>query len=243
MRLWIYISTLTLFGISCKRADDIFKSYGPEITEYRTVGAFDKIKAGEKFDVFLVQDSIKAGQIEITAGKNVIDGYTTKVVGDELQIANDNKFNWVRKLKVRQKVVVYFKDLKAIQIHGSAKFTSLDTIFNNNELRINQGGLEDADLIVNGDYIFIDGTNTGGVNIKGKCFLISASVDDISYVNSIGLKAEKCYLKSFSKDDSFVDAEVVLEITSFGTGDIFYQAAPGAQVKLEEKGSGKILKY
>ena len=69
------MKTLTLIlGLSfmltaCKQGDDLFTSYGEEITVSRKVGNFTKIKAGEKFDIILVQDSTKAGDIELTAGK------------------------------------------------------------------------------------------------------------------------------------------------------------------------------
>lgn len=243
MKKLLYISTLILICVSCKHGDDLFKSYGKDITVNRQVEAFTSITAGEKFDVFLVQDSIRSGDIEITAGENVIDGYTTTVQNGELFIRNDNKFNWVRKLNVRQRVVVYFRDIENIQIHGSAKFVSEDTIYSKSTIKINHGGLEDANLLINGDYIFVDCTNTGGVNLAGRCFLVSASVDDISFINSSNLDAEKCYLKSFSKDDSYVDARNVMEIISFGTGNIYYRTAPSATVSIQAKGIGKVLEY
>lgn len=243
MSRFIHIVFLAVLTVGCKHGDDLFKSYGKDITVTRKVESFNGLNVGEKFDVILVQDSLRSGEIEITAGENVIDGYTTKVINGELIIQNENKFNWVRKLKVRQKVVIYFKDIENIQIHGSAKLNSLDTIKSKTTIKINHGGLEDAELLIHGDYIFVDCTNTGGVIINGTCFLISASVDDISYINTLGLKAEKCYLKSFSKDDSYVDAQDVLEIVSFGTGNIFYRVEPSTSVSIEAKGTGKVLAY
>lgn len=241
MRIAFYIS-IVILAAACRNSDDLFKSYGPETTEIRNVGSFNMINVGEKFDVILVQDSSKDGMVEITAGGNVIDGYKTEVRNSELHIFNDNKFNWVRKLKVRQKVVVYFKTMNNIQISGSAKFSCRDSIVNADKINISHGGLEDADLKIKGDYIFVDCTNTGGVNLIGKCFLLSASVDDISFINSKGLKAEKCYLNSFSKDDSYVEGEDVMEIKLYGTGNIYYKTPPSAAVSILEKGSGKVLK-
>lgn len=182
MRKYLFILSIVFIG--CSQADDLFTSYGEEITVTRKVTDFTKIKAGEKFDILLVQDSAKAGTIELSAGKNVIDGYLTEVNNGELYINNSNKFNWVRKLQIRQKVVVYFKNLEELQINGSAKFSCADTIISKTSITIKHGGLEDADLMIKGDYIFVDCTNTGGVNLSGSCFLLSSSVDDISFVNS-----------------------------------------------------------
>ena len=243
MKTLFYISALILLVSSCKRADDLFKSYGKDITVERRVGSFTKINVGEKFDVELVLDSANEGLIELTAGSNVIDGYTTEVKNGELLIQNDNKFNWVRKLKVRQKVVVHFKNLNDIQIRGSAKFTCRDSIVNTSQFNIKHAGLEDAHLKIKGDYIFIDCTNTGGVNLSGSCFLLSASVDDISFVNSLLLNASKSYLTSFSKDDSYVKGNDVLEIKLYGTGSVYYRSELSTSLKLEDDGSGNILKY
>lgn len=240
----LFVISIVLFAFSsCKHADDLFKSYGEETTEIRFVENFHSIIASEKFDVVLIQDSTRAGEIQVTAGKNVIDGYKTEVSNGELKIYNDNKYNWVRKLKVRQKVVVYFKDINELHINGSAKFSSIDTIYSPSKIIVKHGGLEDADLTVKGDYIFVDCTNTGGVNLSGSCFLLSASVDDISFVNSLNLNADKCYLTSFSKDDSFVDSKSVMDIKAYGTGNIYYRTDLSASVTIEAKGSGKVLKY
>lgn len=237
------IVTLSLFLMACKQGNDLFTSYGEEITVSRKVDEFTKIKAGEKFDILLVQDSARAGEIELTAGKNVIDGYLTEVNNGELYINNSNQFNWVRKLQIRQKVVVYFKNLEEMQINGSAKFSSVDTIFSKTSINIKHGGLEDADLLVKGDYIFVDCTNTGGVNLSGSCFLLSASVDDISFVNSKNLVADKCYLNSFSKDDSYVDGNSVLDIKLYGTGNVYYRTGINTSVSIDAKGKGKVIKY
>lgn len=232
-----------LSGISCQKAGDLFKSYGEETTKTRNVGEFNRISAGEKFDVILVQDSSKAGTIEITAGKNVIDGYTTEVNNGELQIVNDNKFNWVRKLKVRQTVVAYFKDLNHIQINGSAKFSCRDSIYDKNELEISHGGLEDADLKIRSDYIYINCTNTGGVNLSGSCFLMSASIDDISFINAKNMNAQKCYISSFSRDDSYVNGSEVLEIKLYGSGDIYYRQNPVNILNIIDTGEGNAIQY
>ncbi len=238
-----YLLILSIVLGACQQADDLFTSYGEDITETRKVSDFTKIKAGEKFDIVLVQDSLKAGTVELTAGKNVIDGYLTEVNNGELYINNSNKFNWVRKLQIRQKVVIYFKNLEELQIDGSAKFTSRDTIVSKTSITIKHGGLEDADLTIKGDYIFVDCTNTGGVNLSGSCFLLSSSVDDISYVNSKNLIADKCYINSFSKDDSYVDGNSVMDIKLYGTGNVYYRTGISTSVTIEAKGKGKVIKY
>lgn len=226
----------------CRHIDDLVTSYGPEVTASRHVGDFDKIVAGEKFDILLVQDSARAGDIEITAGKHVIEGYTTEVKDGELRIHNTNKFNWVRKLEIRQHVLVYFRDLNRIQINGSAKFSCRDTIIHKNTLEINHGGLEDAAFNIKGDYIYVNCSNTGGVILGGSCFLYSGTADDISFVDARNLKAKKSYFTSYSRRDSHVNGLEILEIRLFGVGNVFYNLQPSNSLKIEDEGEGEVIK-
>jgi hypothetical protein len=241
MRVLFFISLIALTG--CRHADDLFKSYGTETTVTRQVGTFNRIVAGEKFDIILVQDSAREGQVEVTAGKNVIDGYSTEVRDNELQIRNVNKFNWVRKLDVRQTVVVYFRNIDKIQINGSAKFSCRDSILHKGTLEINHGGLEDANLKIVGDYIFVNCSNTGGTVLSGKCFLYSGTADDISFVDNRNLKAKKCYFTSYSRDNSYVNGIEELDLRLFGVGSIYYFTTPTNVLKIEDTGTGSVIKY
>ncbi len=241
MRIVIIISLVLLSITACKHGDDLFKSYGPETTKSRKVESFTKIQAGEKFDIELIQDSTKEGQIEITAGKNVIDGYTTKVKNGELFIINENKFNWVRKLKIRQKVVIYFKEITHLTVLGSAKFYNNDTI-NQKRIDIKHNGLENVNLNIQINDVYIDAQNTGGIILKGSSYLYSASVDDISFVDCRQLITDDCYLTTFSKADNYVDANNVLKIISYGTGNTYYSKNPNTTIDLKTLGSGKIIK-
>lgn len=239
MTKYLFFISIVLF--SCHPADDLFTSYGEVINEERQVPNFDAIEVGEKFDVFIIQDSIKAGTVIMSAGKNVIKGYTTVVENNLLKIRNENSFNWVRKLKIRQKVIVYVSTLNRIEILGSAKIISEGPIVNKQSITINQGGLEDAELTIEADYININCNNTGGVILSGSCFLISASVDDISFLDARNLLAKKCYIASFSRADSYVKGLEVLDIKLFGAGNIHYSGEPSQTFIKFNSGEGKII--
>jgi hypothetical protein len=72
---------------------------------------------------------------------------------------------------------------------------------------------------------------------------LSSSVDDISFVNSKNLIADKCYINSFSKDDSYVDGKSVMDIKLYGTGNVYYRTDISTSVTIEAKGTGKVIKY
>lgn len=244
MRILIYIMTVALCCISCENLDDMFKSYGPETTETRQVASFRVISAGEKFDIELKQDSAKDGMIEMTAGRNVISGYTTTVKDGVLLIENSNKFNWVRKLKVRQKVVVYFRQLDSLNVRGSAKFTAYDTIRQKNQLMIIHNGLEDIELNIVTNDINVRGENTGGIILRGKCNIFRGNADDISFIDNRDLITDDTYFTSFSMEDSHVDAKNILGLKVYGEGNIYYSLTPSNSISsnFEQFGKGRIIK-
>lgn len=238
------IISLIFLLSSCEHIDELFKSYGTETTEYRQVGTFRVISAGEKFDIELRQDSSREGAIEMTAGGNVISGYTTTVENGVLLIENDNKFNWVRKLKVRQKVVVYFRQLDSLSVRGSAKFVAIDTIYQSNELKIIHDGLEDVELNIRTNDIDVRGDNTGGIILRGKCNIFRGNTDDISFIDNRNLITDDTYLTSFSQEDSYIEAKNILGLKVYGNGNIYYSQTPSnpSGSSYERYGNGQIIK-
>lgn len=227
---------------ACKRADDLITAYGNDIEQIRQVGNFRAISAGEKFDIVLIQDSALAGTIKMTAGSGVINGYISEVRNGVLVLENINKYNWVRKLKVRQKVVIYFKSIDSLSIRGSAKFSSTDTIVQKNELKIIHNGLEDVELTIFTNDINVRGENTGGIILHGKCNIYRGNADDISFVDNRDLITDDTYFNSYSQEDSYVNAKNILGLKVFGNGNIYYQNTPINASSFERYGKGEIIK-
>lgn len=242
MKQSIYILSLIVLLSACKRADDLITAYGNDIEQIRQVGNFRAISAGEKFDIVLIQDSALAGTIKMTAGSGVINGYISEVRNGVLVLENINKYNWVRKLKVRQKVVIYFKSIDSLSIRGSAKFSSTDTIVQKNELRIIHNGLEDVELTIFTNDINVRGENTGGIILHGKCNIYRGNADDISFVDNRDLITDDTYFNSYSQEDSYVNAKNILGLKVFGNGNIYYQNTPINASSFERYGKGEIIK-
>jgi hypothetical protein len=72
--------------------------------------------------------------------------------------------------------------------------------------------------------------------------LFSASVDDISFVNAFNLNAEKTYISSFSKDDSYIFGRNIVDIKLWGTGNIHYKDSSNTTVKIIDTGEGQVIK-
>ncbi|MES2618493.1 MAG: DUF2807 domain-containing protein [Bacteroidota bacterium] len=244
MKQLIAISLFILTLAGCKKGGDLFKSYGPETTEKRQVASFRAISAGEKFDIELKQDSAREGEIELTAGANVISGYETRVENGVLVLENTNKFNWVRQLKVRQKVVIYFRVIDSLSVRGSAKFVANDTIYQKNKLQIIHNGLEDVELNIRTNDINLRGENTGGIILRGRCNIFNGTVDDVSFIDNRNLITDDTYFTSFSQEASYVEAKNILGIKVYGNGNVYYSSDPANSFnsKFEAFGKGQIIK-
>jgi len=242
MKQIIYILSLVVLLGACKRAEDLVTSYGKEVEQTRQVGNFRAISAGEKFDIVLIQDSALDGTVKMTAGSHVIDGYVSEVRNGVLVLENINKYNWVRKLKVRQKAVIYFKKLDSLSVRGSAKFTSGSAIVQKNELKIIHNGLEDLELTIFTNDINVRGDNTGGIILHGKCNIYRGNADDISFVDNRDLVSDDTYFNSFSQEDSYVNAKNILGLKVFGNGNIYYFNTPSNTSSFERFGKGEIIK-
>ncbi len=240
MRVGALILIIISLLSSCEHASDIIKSYGAETTVERKIGSFNELEVGEKFDIELVQDSALEGTLYLTAGKNVINGFTTKVENGILKIKNDNKFNWVRNLKVRQKIVLYYSNINKIQIYGAAKIWNNDTM-KLNDLIILHAGTEDINLNIKIGNLNFSGSEVGGGIFTGTAYLFSASVDNLSYVNSTQLINDDTYLTSFSRRDSYVKARKKLMLDLYGYGNIYYKLNPIDWLKTNDLGKGEII--
>jgi len=242
MKQIIYILSVVVLLGACKRADDLVTAYGNDVEQTRQVGNFRAISAGEKFDIVLVQDSALAGTLKMTAGSHVINGYVSEVRNGVLVLENINKYNWVRKLKVRQKAIVYFKNLDSLSIRGSAKFTSKNAIVQHNELKIIHNGLEDVELTIFTNDVNVRGENTGSIILHGKCNIYRGNADDISFVDNRDLITDDTYFNSFSQEDSYVNAKNILGLKVFGNGNIYYSSTPTNKSSFERFGKGDIIK-
>ena len=81
-----------------------------------------------------------------------------------------------------------------------------------------------------------------GLFLKAEATFFSASVDDISFVDAKGMRTDDTYITSFSKENSYVDANKKLNITILGSGNVYYSIIPTDIINLYEKGEGRIIK-
>lgn len=243
-RISIIAFTFLVFGVlGCNKPDapGWIKKAGKTTTITRFIGTFNAIETGEKFDLILMQDTNQAEFAQITYGENLLPSIETKVENGTLFFRDNNKFNWVRKLDMRVKVLLNIHDINKLTVKDASSINCKDTL-RIKRLNYNISSVDDANLLI--DCGFMDGSlgNSSKTTIHGRCSLLALSADDASSLDAINAIIGDCYLFYFSPLESYVDAKYILSVEIYGRGNVHYKSTPIISLKKVETGSGKLIK-
>ena len=113
MKKILYILTLTLF-LTCNSEDanDCFQTSGAIVQQEIVVSTFEKILVNRDVELVLKQGT--AFEVIIETGKNLLNDVEAKVVGDELQLTDNNTCNYVRDYGIT-KIYVTVPNIKEIR--------------------------------------------------------------------------------------------------------------------------------
>ena len=89
-----------LLNEGCKKAGvcDCFKGTGEISTEERQLPTFTSVYVEDNVNLIFVEDTVQ--KVIVEAGKNLLKNIKTEMIGDQLQIRNINKCNFVRKYDI-----------------------------------------------------------------------------------------------------------------------------------------------
>lgn len=238
----IFQSIMILIGMGCSKGPDFVKSYGTTVTETRKLENFNAITVGEKFIVYLTQDSSLPQQAVIEYGSNLLEKISTKTSPDGLEIKDNNTTNWVRNTNVRPVVKINVLHLESIVINGAAEVICLDTIHGDKlTITMNSTGKQIMNVLygqVSGDC-----RNTGHIVFRGSGCIFAWSCENGSWIDASAMESCDAYITNFTKRDCFVNPENILDAKTFNDGNIYYMRDPKFNSKKFENGKGKVLKF
>src|SRR5687768_15052079 len=107
-RLVLFFCLISLS--SCSKDDwcNCLKSEGPQTTQIRDLAEFTAVELDHNIDLVVKQDTFY--KVEVTCGKNLLDGISTEVNYGKLVLNNNNKCNWLRDLDNKFTVTINVKD-------------------------------------------------------------------------------------------------------------------------------------
>lgn len=225
-----------------EQKDDCITKLGKVVSEQRDVLPFDKLYVEDRIKVFLVQDSINYGRIELNGPSNLLNQIESTVTDNQLRLINTNTCNFIRSFNYDINVYVYVKELTEIHLESIAEVVSNDTI-NINFLNIFHPALSDINLILSGDEVFIRSRNSASTNLRGNLRVLKGSIEEISNLDAQYLVCEEVYIDTHSPLDCYINATKGMYLKILNSGNIFYINEPtDYKILAEQTGSGQLLK-
>jgi hypothetical protein len=238
----IIIGLLMLSSCGGEQKDDCITKLGKVVTEQRDVLPFDKLYVEDRIKVFLVQDSINYGRIELNGPSNLLNQIESTVTDNQLRLINTNTCNFIRSFNYDINVYVYVKELTEIHLESIAEVVSNDTI-NINFLNIFHPALSDINLILSGDEVFIRSRNSASTILRGNLRVLKGSIEEISNLDAQYLVCEEVYIDTHSPLDCYINATKGMYLKILNSGNIFYINEPtDYKILAEQTGSGQLLK-
>jgi hypothetical protein len=243
MKKLLFISAVFLFACSKEQRDDCITSAGEESVTSRSLDAFSEIIANDKLIVLLVQDSIRAGEVEIRGPKNLLGQINTEVRDGILHLNNGNTCNFVRSFDIQFELTVYIDKLVKITANAAARFVSEDSLFLEN-ISIFHNALSDLDLLLHVDNeIYINSFNSAKTILRGYAKVVKGSIEEVSSVDALELNAEEVLIDHHSPVHCYINASRIIYVKLYNSGNIYYLNEP-SELKLVSyrRSTGDLLK-
>jgi len=241
MNRLVLLFCVILFS-SCSKDDwcNCLKSEGAQTTEIRDLPEFTAVELDHNIDLVVKQDTFY--KVEVTCGKNLIDGISTEVNYGKLVLNNNNKCNWLRDLDNKFTVTITVKDLVAIENFGAGNINFQDTLHTNVFQIDNREGSGNLNLILDCNEAYLK-THTGPADIiaSGKvnyCYVYCAGN---GYFRGRQLESKDVYVQSVSTGNCYVNASNSLTVRIEYDGDVYYTGNP-ATIESVISGNGQLIK-
>jgi len=240
---WLYLILIGLLFQGCDDDDfcNCFENKGSDITETRMLNDFNTLDMDNNVDIILTPDS--TNYVEVTCGKNLMDGIRTEVSDGILKIKNVNRCNWLRDFKNKFTANIHFKSLQQINNYGSGNLTCADTLRPEYLMVDVKTGSGQLSFLLNGGEIYLKlHTGPGDIIASGKAGVLYLYSAGNGFLKTAGLESEFVYLTTKSTGDCEVFAKYELGVEILYNGDVYYKGAPPSIIPTIT-GSGKLIPF
>jgi Putative auto-transporter adhesin, head GIN domain len=168
---------LLVFACNSEDANDCFQTSGPIIQQEVTVGAFTKILVNRDIELILTEGL--EFKVIIETGKNLMNDVKAIVVGDVLQLTDNNICNYIRDFGITK---VYVTAPNIREIRSSTQYNiSSQGVLNYNDLTLISEDFNAPGSFTVGDFrLTINSTRLRVVANNISFFYISGQVENLS---------------------------------------------------------------
>jgi hypothetical protein len=246
MKKIIYILSL-MFIVACNSEDafDCFQTEGNLVQQEITVDAFERILVNR--DIELIIKEGPEYKVIIETGENLLNDVEAVVVGNQLQLTDNNTCNYVRDYGIT-KIYVTTPHLKSIR-NSSQYDVSSDGVLTFQELSLVSEDFNAPGSFTVGDFrlqIEVDKLNVNANNISS--FYLSGTVNNlfIGFFSGAGrfegkqLIAQTVEVFHRGSNDMIVNPQVALSGELRGTGNLISVNEPPT-VTVEQFYTGALI--
>lgn len=236
---------LVCFACDNDSANDCFQTEGTIVQQMVEVSAFETILVNRDVELILKQGT--DAEIIIESGENLINDVDVKVVGNQLQLTDNNSCNYVRDY-VSTKIYVTAPNIT--QIRNSSQYeVSSDGVLNYSQLTLisedaNMPGnftVGDFRLELNSDEVSITSNNISSFYLSGQTTDL-----DIGFFSGAGrFEGENLIAQNISvfhrgSNDMIVNPQLQLTGELRGTGDLISVNEPPT-VNVQQFYTGELI--
>lgn len=228
---------------SCKRDEKVycFESAGPEMKTVLPLQSFRKLRLEGKMDVVLVQDSLM--QAEIETGEHLQDGIHFSYDEDCLNISNENRCLWLRKLSHFPRITIHLADLCRIRADHYGQLLTADTLRTDSlYLEVWKGNPEMVMQMHNITSTLYIHSNSASLDASGRVGVAYISNGGAGPMHCENLRCDIVFVKTRSTNHTFVNVSNWLGAEINWKGNIYYRGTPG-KIDLLRTNEGKLIPW
>jgi len=231
------ISLLFILFIACTSCHVNFNKRingnGNNITESRKIDNISKVKIQGGIDVELQPGS---AAVQVQADENLQEYIVTREEDGWLIVTTRDNVNLRSNNPI--KVLVNADMVSAIKVTGSGNVIAKGKFSGADKMDIDITGSGEADIEVNTPKVLVDITGSGNVRVSGETKDADIEMRGSGNFNGGELMTENTSVSVMGSGNATVYADISLDATVRGSGNIFYKGK--AEVKKHKSGSGSI---
>lgn len=233
--LWIWL--IMLVFSSCKREWQISK--GEITSRFVALDGFNGLQIGQKFNVYLRNDTTLEQGVEIKYFENLIDNITLNIHDSMLKIRDENPAKWTKDLTDSITVVINCYHYSKLKIEGSSKWACLDTL-KTAAIDVEMNSVQDQHILAVTKALTGKCGNLGKINLNG-FGTISWTIEAGGALNAKNFRSHDTYLWHYTSHDAWVHPERQAFLYLYNSGNVVLSDTPSYQLKIKEFGSGRVM--
>lgn len=204
--------------------------------EERDVGAFEDLIVASSMHVYLSQGPVKAVRVE--AESNLLPYIITHREGNKLSVKTEDNTS----ISSNHPISIYLTtpDIKKVNMAGSGKIETRDTIFNDAGLKITLAGSGSINIKMNAPETDANIAGSGTITVSGFTRKLDINLTGSGDFKGKNLKSEEAKVKIAGSGSAWIFASVNLSAKILGSGNVHYVGTPSMDNDI--LGSGKVIK-